>query len=172
MQPTQAKPDGMDLQDWFTGCSYNPAGRKAKKCKMEKRQAPLCLGFLVINAIDPHDVKQYQMFVQPKDTTAGVWKNLVQIFYKNTGSRESGGGVQTYMGINNITILPTGIVGTGLDHTRILNLVHVKKLFRTIMLPANLVTDDTRPHPVKLKYVNFFVTIVQGAQGEDWMATG
>jgi len=46
----------------------------------------------------------------------------------------------------------------------------VKDLFRTIMVPANLITESTQPHHVKLKYVNFFATIIRGTKKMDWLA--
>jgi len=152
----------MDLHNWAAGGSYNPQGRSAKKYKPAKRVRPLCLGFLVLNAINAGEVKQYQMFVQPTDTTPGVWKNLVNIFYAHPGSRESGDGVKTYMGMNDVTIMTSGMVGT-------CQLTNVKKLLCTIMVEANLVTDETRNHPVKLKYVNFMITIIADAAGKDWL---
>ena len=166
VQPTQAQPVGMDFGDWASGCGYNPAGRRANKCKVEPRGIPLCLGFLVMNACSSSEVKQYQMFVQEKDTTSGVWKNLVKIFYAHPGSMESGGGVKTYTGINGETILDTGLVGS----VGGASVGQVKDLFRTIMVPANLITERTQPHPVKLKYVNFFVTIIRGTKKIDWLA--
>jgi len=165
VQPTQARPDGMDFFDWATGCGYNPAGRQANKCKLEPRVKPLCLGFLVMNACKISVVEQYQMFVQESDTTSGVWKNLVKIFYAHPGSMESGGGVKTYTGINDKTILDTALVG----NVGGASVEHVKDLFRTIMVPVNLITEQTQPHPVKLKYVNFFVTIIRGTQKIDWL---
>ena len=162
VQPTKPKPDGMDLNHWASGGSWNPYGRPAKKCKVEPRKRPLCLGFLVLNAIKAGEVKQYQMFVQPTDTTPGVWKNLVQIFYKHPGSRDSGDGVITYMGMNDATIIPSGMVGK-------CKLETVKTLLRTIMAEANLVTDQTQNHPVKLKCVNFMITIIADSEGNDWL---
>jgi hypothetical protein len=162
VQPTKPKPDGMDLNDWASGGSYNPYGKAAKKCKLEPRKRPLCLGFLVLNAIKAGEVKQYQMFVQPTDTTPGVWDNLVQIFYKHPGSRDSGDGVITYMGMNDVTIHASGMVGK-------CKLETVKTLLRTIMAEANLVTDKTQNHPVKLKCVNFMITIIADSEGNDWL---
>jgi len=118
-----------------------------------------------MNACNISGVEQYQMFVQEKDTTPGVWKNLVKIFKHHPGSRESGGGVKTYTGINDVTILDTGMVG----NVGGASVEHVKDLFRTIMVPANLITEKTQPHPVKLKYVNFFVTFIRGTKKMDWL---
>jgi len=166
VQPTQAKPDGMPFVNWASGYGYNPAGRAAKKCKKEPRVTPLCLGFLVMNACNIRGVEQYQMFVQERDTTPGVWKNLLKIYHEHPGSTESGGGVKTYTGINGETILDTGLVGS----VGGASVGQVKDLFRTIMVPANLITERTQPHPVKLKYVNFFVTIIRGTKKIDWLA--
>jgi len=164
-QPTQAKPDGMRLVDWATGCGYNPAGKPAKKCAMPPRRTPLCLGFLVIDACKDGQVQQYQMFVQQKDTTRGVWQNLLKIYRDHPGSHESGRGVKTYTGIDDVTILHTGMVdGVGKAPVE-----HVKNLLRTIMAPANLITEQTQPHHVQLRYVNFFVTIIKGTKHRDWL---
>ena len=150
----------MDFNNWATGCGYNPAGKPAKKCKLPPRRTPLCLGFLVINACNNSNVQQYQMFVQQKDTTPGVWKNLLKIYHNHPGSYESGSGVVTYTGINDATILDTKMVGSiGKAHVE-----HVKNLLRTIMAPDNLITEQSQPHHVQLKYVNFFRHHHQGHQ--------
>jgi len=155
----------MRLVDWATGCGYNPAGKPAKKCKMPPRHIPLCLGFLVIDACNSSKVQQYQMFVQQKDTTRGVWQNLLKIYRNHPGSYESGKGVKTYTGIDDVTILDTGMVGS-VGKARV---EEVEDLLRTIMAPANLITDKTQPHHVQLRYVNFFVTIIKGTKKIDWL---
>jgi len=165
-QPTQAKPDLMPFVNWASGYGYNPGGRAANKCKKEPRVTPLCLGFLVMNACNISGVEQYQMFVQETDTTSRVWKNLLKIYHAHPGSTESGGGVKTYTGINDKTIMDTGLVGS----VGGASVEQVKDLFRTIMVPANLITESTQPHHVKLKYVNFFVTIIRGTKKMDWLA--